>query len=86
MTKYFPSLLAEWRDANQRAFDAERALFEAQMQYVSGRGPIPGPAQVQQTMLARAEATRLFEEVMGAGASPDDRDHRPAGPDQHAQH
>jgi len=58
------SSLAQWREANRAAFEAEHALFEATMLYTSARGPRPTDEEMQEAKLLRAIASQLFEALM----------------------
>jgi hypothetical protein len=58
------STLAQWREANRAAFEAEHALFEATMLYTAARGPRPTDEAMQEAKLLRAIASQLFEAVM----------------------
>jgi hypothetical protein len=80
-----PSLLAHWREASQRATDAEREMFDATMQYTSGRGPKPTDEFMAEVKALRAEAGELFKQVMAQSQGDQGFTTRPA-PDQHTQH
>jgi hypothetical protein len=58
------SSLAQWREANRAAHEAEHALFEATMLYTSGRGSRPTDEEMQAARLLRAIASQLFEVVI----------------------
>ena len=58
------TLLARWREANQRAYEAENQLFAATMEYISGRAPKPADGMTEDAKRLRALATELLEEVV----------------------
>jgi len=58
------SSLAQWREANRAAFEAEHALFQATMLYTSGHGRRPTDEEMQEAKLLRAIASQLFDAVM----------------------
>lgn len=58
------SLLALWRQTNQRANELERQLFEASLLYARGAGPKPTTAQWDEAVQARREASEHFRRAM----------------------
>lgn len=58
------SLLAQWRDVNRRAIEAEAALFDAAMKYAQGAGPQPTDIEMDEARALRAEAKVLFERTI----------------------
>ena len=57
----FPSLFYQWRDAANAATNAETALFNASVEYVSGTRPAPSEADWERARQLRARATELFQ-------------------------
>lgn len=58
------SLLAQWRDVNRRAIEAEAGLFDAAMKYAQGAGPKPTDTEMDEARALRAEAKVLFERAI----------------------
>jgi hypothetical protein len=58
------SLLAQWRDANRRAIDLERELFEAALLYSRGAGPEPAQDKWDEVERVRQHASELFKRAM----------------------
>ena len=58
--------LANWREANRRASEAEHALFQAVIAYGKGEGPMPTEEHWQEAQMLRRSAKRLFEEAMAS--------------------
>lgn len=58
------ALLAQWREANRLASEAESALFDATMKYTSGQGPCPSEEMMEHARVLRAEAKALFEQAV----------------------
>jgi len=64
--------MAVWRLAERIASHAERAVFDAAMASVDGKGPIPSAEQWQTARELRRLANELFESAMQiAKRSPD---------------
>lgn len=57
-------LLAQWREANRLASEAESALFNATLRYASGQGPRPTEEMMEAARMLRAEAKALFERAV----------------------
>ena len=58
------TLLAQWREADKAAYEAEHIIFDMTMQYTSGTGPRPSDESLEAARLLRLQATALFERVM----------------------
>jgi hypothetical protein len=58
------TLLSQWREANRAAFDAEHSLFEATLQYLSGRGEKPSEDEMARAKRLRGDASELFKVAM----------------------
>jgi hypothetical protein len=58
------SLLAQWREANRLASEAESVLFDATLKYASGLGPRPTEEMMEEARVLRAEAKALFESAV----------------------
>lgn len=82
------TLLAQWREANRIASEAEQALFEASLMYGKGQGPMPTEEEMQRTRDLRTAAGQLLKlamaEFSGGGASYiSTRPSKPSHPDSH---
>lgn len=64
------TLLAQWREANRAAFEAEHVLFEATMRFTSGQGPKPTEEQVLEAKVCRAQCTQLYAQLMAQFGKP----------------
>jgi hypothetical protein len=58
------SLLAQWREANRLASEAEGALFDATLKYASGQGPRPTEEMMEEARVLRTQAKALFERAV----------------------
>lgn len=58
------ALLAQWREANRLASEAESALFNATLKYVSGQGPRPTEDMMEEARALRAQAKAFFERAV----------------------
>lgn len=58
------SLLAQWRDINQRANELERKLFEDSLLYTRGKGPKPTTEQWEEAEALRKTASEYFRKAM----------------------
>ena len=66
------TLLAQWKELDRRAAEAESAVFNATMNYTRGLGPQPTDAEMENARSLRAQAKVLFEraiEHLDSGAS-----------------
>jgi hypothetical protein len=59
-------LLAEWKQAEERACEAEVALYRAYVDFASGDGPAPCEAQRKTAATLRAEARDKYKRAMTA--------------------
>ena len=59
-------LLAEWKQAGERAREAEVALYRAYVDFASGDGPAPSEAQRETATTLRAEARAKYKRAMTA--------------------
>lgn len=58
------ALLAQWREANRLASEAESALFDATLKYAAGQGPRPTEEVMEEARVLRAQAKALFERAV----------------------
>jgi hypothetical protein len=61
------SLLAQWREANRSASEAEQAIFEASLMFDKGYGPEPTPEDRRRIQFLRTRASELLERAMTFG-------------------
>lgn len=68
MTAAWPleQLLAEWKEAEERARKAELALYACYLDFTSGRGPPPSEEQRRAAASLRAEARARYDAAMAA--------------------
>lgn len=59
-------LLADWKDAETRARDAEVALYRTYVEFTSARGSPPSQEQRQTAAALRAEARAKYDAAMAA--------------------
>lgn len=57
-------LFQEWRVANRIATAAERAMLNASIQALDGKGEPPSPSEAQRVKRLRATADNLFQLAM----------------------
>lgn len=59
-------LLAEWKDAEQRARNAEVALYRAYVDFTASRGPAPSEEDRRTAASLRTEARARYDTAMAA--------------------
>lgn len=59
-------LLADWKEAETRARDAEVALYRTYVEFASGRGSPPSEEQRETAAAIRAEARAKYDKAMAA--------------------
>jgi hypothetical protein len=64
------TLLAEWREADKAAYEAEHVIFEATMRYTKEQGPRPSDEELDHAKELRHQASELFKRVMDKFGQP----------------
>lgn len=59
-------MLNDWKQAEERARNAEVLLYRAYADFLSGRGPAPAEEQKEEAARFREEARRAYQAAMAA--------------------
>jgi hypothetical protein len=64
MSERFRALLAEWKDLERQAYDAQRTLNDAFQKFLDGTGPEPAEAEREEVLRMRRRADAALEVAM----------------------